>query len=210
MEDISYDGEGTIYAAVAWTGSGQKNKTPVLWSCETASANGCSSVLLGNNVWEVEAGAGGVFSLTGDAWVTPIRDIRFGSGTFSHPPTPAQTSPHILYVPAGGTAGVGGIAVHARIPSLGPRITDRCAGSAPYPKAMVRVKGPYGYRRDLMLKVCDLAGGSLVRRVFPFLDAGAYVVKVRGPVTGTVRLRVRPGATTIVPLRLQLRAPAHP
>lgn len=209
IEDISYDGAGTIYAAVAWTGSKHKNRTPVLWSCGTATANACTNLLTGSNVWEVEAGAGGVFSLTGDEWVSAIGDVRFGTGTFSHPPAAAQTPPHLLYVPAGGTVGVGGIAVHARIRSLGPWLTERCAGSAPYPKAMVRVKGPYGYRRDLAITVCDLKRGTTVRRSFPFLDPGRYVAKVRGLVVGTVWLRVKPGETAIVPLRVRLRGPAH-
>ncbi|MFM9108172.1 MAG: hypothetical protein ACKOWF_15900, partial [Chloroflexota bacterium] len=135
VKSISYDGEGTLYAAIQ--GKHNYGGTGVIWSCPIAAANQCSSVLSNVNGASVAAGAGGVFSST-------LTGLNFGTSAYTAAASSFDQA-ILLYVPAGGVSGVGGVSVNV----LGGKWTDklgkRCARGGKGLKGSVQVTGPGVY-----------------------------------------------------------------
>ena len=193
IEALSYDGAGTLYAAVQYA---SKKKPGVVWSCSTAHANGCLTVPADTGTSDmrfalnVEAGGGGVFNVSGATDSQPR--LNFGSLPLSDPSNDAG-SMSLLYVPAGGLAPLG--AARIGLPDLTGRLAKVGALCAKA-KARARagkvwadlvVTGAYGVRFHRRVDVCapNAAGWS-----FGSLDPGRYSVRVR-----VHKIRLRGSAT---------------
>jgi len=195
VESLSYDGQGTLYAAV--TGS-----NGVIWSCPTAAANGCSTVRSNVSGVSVAAGAGGVFSSSGRNPgfffnASPLTAANAsGSSYWSYSP--------LLYLPAGGPVGVGAAAVGV---SLAAPATDadaagqQCGHGGKRAKATVTLTGPHGYEKTQRMRLCKLLEAPAH---FSLLDPGDYraMVQTRGGV-GEARFTVEQDRTRPVDVRLE-------
>ncbi|MGI9252399.1 MAG: hypothetical protein ACR2J8_01525, partial [Thermomicrobiales bacterium] len=164
IDSVSYDGRGTLYAAVEVSNG-------VIWSCPTASANGCSTVLSNVAGSSVAAGAGGVFSST-------TAGLYFGASAFTAA-SDTLDGADLLYVPARGMSGVGDVAVTVRGGKWTERLGKRCASGGGSPKATVRVTGPHGLDKTQVVNLCRLQAGGSVKKTFTMLDPGAYTVTAR-------------------------------
>jgi hypothetical protein len=177
VASISYDGQGTLYAAVL--GKGSSNEYGAIWSCPTAYANGCDNVLSNVNGTSVAAGAGSVFSFTGDDGNVP-GNISFGTSEFaSVNSTFNQHSSYLLYVPAEGTAGVGGVQVNVRDAHPGRKLVKRCNERGKQPRATIELEGPNGFTKTTKVGACDLAKGGTVTATVDLLDPGRYSIRVQ-------------------------------
>jgi hypothetical protein len=167
VKSISYDGQGTLYAAI-------DANNGVVWSCPTAYANGCSSVLSGVTSWSVAAGAGSVFSST------YTKGMYFGSSPFiaaGNVTGSTWMSSVLLYLPADGPAGVGAAKVKMSAKSLSQKIEKRCAKPGKTARATVIVTGPNGFERTLKTGVCGVLNGGIAKETLDLLDPGQYTVK---------------------------------
>ncbi len=169
VNSLSYDGQGTLYAAIESYGGG--SNTGVIWSCPTAYANGCSTVLSNVKGRSVAAGAGGVFSST-------TASLYFGASAFTAASSNLDGAT-LLYVPADGVSGVGGVAVTVRGGKWAERLDKRCAAGGKAPKATVRVTGPYGLDKTQVVNLCGLRASGSVTKTFTMLDQGEYTVTAR-------------------------------
>lgn len=178
---LSYDGAGTLYAAVA---TSDENHPAVLWSCTTAYANGCTAIAgAGGNtslyeVYNVEAGAGGVFNVSMWKDGSGIHNlVNFGAVGLSAVATSVRTS-QLLYVPAGGFVAPGAARVVVPLP---PELASQCAAGGSVP-GVVSVSGPYGMRLEQGVDLCGT--GNPTYRFIPFgsLDPGQYTFMVRSGV----------------------------
>jgi hypothetical protein len=201
---LADDGQGKLRAAVSNPAppiDNPRSKDDVIWSCPTTSANSCTNVLSNVNAWWVTAGAGHGFS-----------SVRAGS---SYPPiayegTPYQQSviwaanpavPRILYVPAGGAVGLGGVKVIISPPAA--KVARVCAWRGTLP-ATIHVKGPHRLHMTRRFNLC--AGRSWVRkptRHFTLLHPGTYAVRVRtSEFSGTAQVEVTANRTARLAVKL--------
>jgi len=188
---ISYDGQDTLYAAL--TGSDGK-----IWSCPIDVANSCGTVRDSVNATNVAAGAGGVFSSTS-------HDIAFGTSLFTSLLTPSFNNSFILYVPADGVQGVGGIDLAVRLDEWSRRIGRHCDAEGEGKKtARVTITGPNGDTKSLTTDLCVLRPGGSLDHTFDLLDPGTHTIKVRARgFIGKVKVDVESNVT--VPIMLELR-----
>ena len=191
ISSISYDGQGIIYAAVPGYNS-------VVWSCPVNLANSCSNLRYPVNPTNVAAGAGGVFSSTND-------DIAFNTSIFTSASMAAFNHTFLLYVPAGGPTGVGGIDLHVRLGEWSQRIGRHCdAEGLGKRNARVRITGPNGFRKSLTTDLCALRPGGALDYTFDLLDPGAHKIKVRSRgFIGTAKVDVEGDVSTPVTIRLK-------
>ncbi len=189
---ISYDGQDTIYAAVPGSNG-------VVWSCPIDAANSCSNLRYPVNPTSVVAGAGGVFSSTHD-------DIAFNTSIFTNASMAAFRNSLLLYIPAEGMSGVGGIDLSVRLEEWTQRIGRHCDASGEGKKvARVTITGPNSVKRSLSTDLCALRPGGTLDHSFDLLDPGKHKIKVRARgFIGKAKVVVEGNATT--PVKLRLRA----
>jgi hypothetical protein len=197
VESISYDGEGTLYAAI----QGKRNSvgTGVIWSCPVAAADRCSSVLSNVNGASVAAGAGGVFSST---WT----GLNFGTSAYTAASSNLDQA-NLLYVPAGGVTGVGGVSVALQGGKWADKLGKRCTARGKGLKGSVQVTGPGGHDKTVAVNLCALAKGGSVKETFDLLDQGTYTVKAattnwKKRFGGSGSVTVDPDRTSKVKVRL--------
>ena len=195
VNSLSYDGQGTLYAAIQSNG----NKNPgVIWSCPTAYANGCSNVLSDASGHSVAAGAGGVFSST-----YPDGDLHFNTSPFTSENGNIFDSSILLYIPAEGPVGVGGVKMNFSANRLSQKIENRCATPGKTPKGIVPITGPNNFPKTMKVGACDLVqSGSMTHRV-DLLDPGDYTVTVQaGKHSGEASFTIVPDQTKPVKVKL--------
>ncbi|MFM9108201.1 MAG: hypothetical protein ACKOWF_16045, partial [Chloroflexota bacterium] len=190
-QSLSYDGQGTLYAAIA-------GKNGVIWSCPTAAANQCSNLFSGVNGVAVAAGDGSVFS--------SANGLFFGSSPFTATSSNLVNS-FLLYVPAGGVSGVGGVSVALYGGKWTDKLGKRCAKGGKGLKGSVQVTGPGGYDKTVAVNLCALAKGGSVKETFDLLDPGTYTVKAattnwKKRFGGSASVTVDPDRTGKVKVRL--------
>ncbi len=189
VNSISYDGQATLYAAIGSTKATDRNGS--ILSCSTSQSSTCGNVLTGINGLSVAAGAGSVFSSS---------ILSFGASPFT------AASPMygpLLYLPAEGPAGVGGVTVKMSAGKPGNQLEKRCQASR-NPKAAVTVEGPHGVSKTMKVGACGLAKGGTVTRTFDLLDPGAYMVTVTaGKYRGQASFTIEENATRQVNLNLK-------
>jgi hypothetical protein len=185
---VSYDGQGTLYAAV--TGD-----NGVIWSCPTASANGCSDVLSNVSGVSVAAGDGNVFSSTGGG-------LYFGSSQFTGASGQFDAS-QVLYLPAGGPTAVSAADVMVSAGKWGIKLDHRCDHRGRNPKATVTVRNRDGVVKRQNIGLCELRDAATVTRAFNLLDAGTYRVEARTKkYAGSRRFTVEQNQTGQVSVRM--------
>lgn len=203
---LADDGQGNLRAAVRNPDPPLINPTSnddVVWSCPTTSANSCTNVLRSVQAWWVTAGAGHGFSSIDDGKSNPP---IFYEGT-PYQQSVAMISPavpQIVYVPAGGAVGLGGVKVNISPPAA--KVARVCAWRGTLP-ATIHVKGPHKLNMTRRFNLCD--GRSWVRkptRHFNLLHPGTYSVRVRSSeFSGTAEVEVTANRTAR--LAVKLRAP---
>ncbi|MGI9253660.1 MAG: hypothetical protein ACR2J8_07930 [Thermomicrobiales bacterium] len=121
---ISYDGQGTIYAAlgVVYTDNDDLYKNGGgLWACPTATADSCTGFNRSATFpVAVSANAGNLASSLSSGTLTfnsqPIASGQYGG-----------YNSWLLYIPPGGPVGVGGVSVQVKSAgALGGKLTKRC------------------------------------------------------------------------------------
>jgi hypothetical protein len=165
---ISYDGESTLYAAI-------NDKHGVIWSCRVSTANACSNLVTDvNGAWSVAAGAETVFSSTVKG------ELRAGTNSFSGSGQGWAQS-ILLYVPADGPAGVGGVSVKMSARNLSQKLEKTCSpsGAGKMPKAIVTLTGPNDFAKTMKVGACTLVKTGATRHRVDLLDPGAYTVTVQ-------------------------------
>ena len=170
INSISYDGQGTIYAAV-YDENDTYGTNGVIWSCPTAAANQCSNLISGISGVSVAAGDGSVFSSTSVG-------LNFGTSAFSEAFSNLKEAT-LLYVPAGGVTGVGGVSVALHGGKWTDTLGKRCAAGGKGLKGSVQVTGPGGHDKTVAVNLCALAKGGSVEETFDLLDQGTYTVTVK-------------------------------
>ena len=203
--DVAHDGQGTVWAAVNYDQNllEPRNKDDVVWSCPTTSANSCTNAVTDVNAYFVTAGAGhGFSSADAGSSVPPI----YYEGT-QYPQSVAMIGPavpEIVYVPAGGAVGLGGVKVSISPPAA--KVARVCAWRGTLP-ATIHVKGPHRIHMTRRFNLCD--GRSWVRkptRHFDLLPPETYAVRVRSSeFSGTAEVEVTANRTAR--LAVKLRAP---
>ncbi|MFM9108540.1 MAG: hypothetical protein ACKOWF_17780 [Chloroflexota bacterium] len=199
INSLSYDGEGTIYAAVYDALDAYGSTEGAIWSCPTAAANQCSNLISGINGASVAAGDGSVFSSTSAG-------LNFGTSAFTATSDNLKLA-DLLYVPAGGVTGVGGVLVKV----LGGKWTDklgkRCEKSGKGLNGIVKVTGPFGNDQTVAVNLCALAKGGRVKERVDLLEQGIYTVQVettnaKKQFSGSVTFTVETDTTGGVKVRL--------
>lgn len=181
VTDLSYDGQGTLYAAT-------NEKHGVIWSCPTASANGCSNVFSNVRGYAVAAGAGSVFSSSDDG-------LYFGTSKFTG--ADAASASMLLYLPAGGPVEVGAAKVTidtAR--NVGRKLAQGCRAGK-NPTGTVKVSWNTEYLNQTQyytttFKACDLTKQGVLNWSYGFLNDGDYRVTVTvGKYCGYARYTIK-------------------
>ena len=198
VNSISYDGQGTLYAAIAEVSA---SKPGMIWSCPTAYTNGCSNVLSGVDGEQVAAGAGSVFSST---WSD---GLHFGTSPFTAASATTWKNSHLLYLPADGPVGVGGVSVNISAKSLSKQIEKRCAKPGRAARATVTVTGPNDFAKTMKVGVCALVKSGAMKHRVDLLDPGDYTVTVQaGKHSGTANVTIVQDTTKRVKVTLARRA----
>jgi hypothetical protein len=197
VASLSYDGQGILYAAIESSNSNSNHPNGVIWSCPTAYANGCSNVISGVDGRQVAAGAGSVFSST---WSD---GLHFGTSPFTAANTTAWKNSPLLYLPADGLAGVGGVSVKMSATSLSKKIERRCNQPGRTARATVTVTGPNDFTKTMKVGACALVkSGSMTHRV-DLLDPGQYTVTAKaGKHTGEANVTIVQDRTRPVSVKL--------
>jgi hypothetical protein len=197
---LSYDGQGTLYAAI--DGNEYAGTSGVIWSCPTAYANGCSNLISNVNGVSVAAGAGGVFSST------TSNGLHYGTSSFTAANVTIWKNSQLLYLPADGPDGVGGVSVKMTAKSLGKKLDKRCDNPGKTPKATVTVTGPNGFERTLKTGICRVLNGGFAKETLDLLDPGEYTVRATaGKRSGQETFTIERDRTKQVTVKL--RCPAH-
>lgn len=155
IESISYDNQGSLAAGIFGSNG-------VLWSCPTATANSCSSLVTNKWVYSTAAYAGSIFGSTDDGKKC---QIYFGSTPYSSSANSKYCSfgTSLLFVPKGGVVSSGSVNLSVPLQPSGssPALTSGstpalAANSAELAKlakrcerggrvkARVSLEGPYG------------------------------------------------------------------
>jgi len=198
ITSVSYspEGHGTLYAAVG-------GDHGVIWTCSTTARDSCTNIFGKDNKDKdinvdgksVAAGAGSVFSSTADG-------LYFGTSKYSGA-TSNLNGAKLIYVPAGGPVGVGGVEVHVSARKLGAKLAERCKAGK-NPKAIILAEGPKGMSKTVKAGACALARGGTVKQAFDLLDAGVYTVTVTaGKRTGQASFTITQDTTRKLNLKLK-------
>ncbi|MGI9252531.1 MAG: hypothetical protein ACR2J8_02200 [Thermomicrobiales bacterium] len=200
VNSISYDGQGALYAAIY---NPNNNLKGTIWTCSTATANGCSDLLTVDSAYAVAAGAGSVFSSTSSFKMrNGNHDAQIHFGTEKFDLADEDANPLLLYIPAAGPAGVGGVEVNVSAGALGQKLGNRCEAGR-NPKAIVTVEGPQGFSKTLKVGACGLVKGGTHTRTLDLLDPGAYTVTVQAfKRRGQVRFTIEENTTKPVNVTL--------
>lgn len=194
---VSY-GQGTVYASV--NSKKAKQSDGVVWSCSTSVANACSNLLTGIGVGAVAAGAGSVFSSN---YQGSTSTLSFGTSPYTQ--ATAQNVPwqSMVYVPAAGPLGVGGVSARVKPTSAGRGLKRDCTDTGGNPKARIKVKGPHGVSVAHTVDLCRFHRGKAVTTMFDLLDPGSYVVTVTAKRSNDItRVTVQEDRTTAVTITL--------
>ena len=205
IKSVSYDGQGTIYAAIA---ENSNKKNGVIWSCPTATENACDNVASNlENPSAVAAGPDNVF------WSNSSPPLNYGTSAYAGAALNRwQDASAVVYLPAEGPTGVGAVSVRVR---PGPRgfhhLARLCSDGGRKPVARLRIKGPHGAVVTRRAGLCRLSHGKAVRVNADLLDPGTHRVKARftgiakRPITRSKALTVKQDRT----VRVNLRCPDH-
>jgi len=194
VASVSYDGPGTLYAAISGSNG-------VIWSCLTASANRCGNLISNVNGASVAAGAGSVFSST-------QLGLNYGTSPFAAA-AGAFNGGQLVYVPAGGPAGVGATEVTVSAGKWTRTLDRRCDARGKNPKATVTVRNRSGGVKSQKIGLCELRDAASVTRVFNLLDAGAYRVEARTKKHGgSGRVTVEQDQTVKISVRMTRKGSA--
>ncbi|MGI9254090.1 MAG: hypothetical protein ACR2J8_10105, partial [Thermomicrobiales bacterium] len=145
-----------------------KDRTGSILSCSTSQAGSCTKVLTGINGYTVAAGAGGVFS-----------GSILHSGTSPFSAEAFSMDGPLLYVPAEGTVGVGGVDVKMSGQALGRKLAKRCDNRGKTPQASVSITGENGFAKTAKVGACGLLNGGTVSATLDLLDPGPYTAMVK-------------------------------
>ncbi|MFM9107636.1 MAG: hypothetical protein ACKOWF_13165, partial [Chloroflexota bacterium] len=144
-------------------------------------------------------GAGSVFSSTSAG------GLHFGTSPFTAASSSTWAGGDLVYIPAGGPVGVGGVRVSMTTDSLNHRLEKRCVQSLANKirAATVRISGPNGFAKSQRFAVCTLANAAAVVRTFDLLDPGDYTATVQiGKRSEQETFTVKPNRTTKANLKL--------
>ncbi len=193
VSGVSYDGQATLYASLEGTQG-------VIWACAIAAANQCSNVRQNVYGTSVAAGAGGVFSST-------TTSLNFGTSAFTAASSNLDQA-KLLYVPAEGVTGVGGVSVALQGGKWTEKLGKRCAKGGKGLNGSVQVTGPGGHDKTVAVNLCALAKGGSVKETFDLLDQGTYTVKAattnwKKRFGGSGSVTVDPDRTSKVKVRLK-------
>ena len=124
--------------------------------------------------FSVAAGAGSVFSSTQSV------PLHLGTSPFTASNSTHWRSSDLLYIPADGPVGVGGVKVTMSANRLNQKLETRCVQSPPNKirAASVTVTGPNKFAKTLRFDVCALSAAA-VAKTFDLLDPGDYTVTVQ-------------------------------
>ncbi|MGI9252532.1 MAG: hypothetical protein ACR2J8_02205, partial [Thermomicrobiales bacterium] len=198
VASISYDGQGALYAALYTKGT-----DGLVWSCPIATANACSDVKTGVNASSVSAGAGGVFW---SAAAVQTNDVAGGvaGAVYSNTTSLTTTSKdsgfaRLLYIPAGGPAGVGGAKVTVEAAkNVARKLARGCRnGKNPPGTVVVSWDQPWfnkPYIFTTTFKACNLTKQGVLNWSYGLLNVGDYTVTVTvGKYSGYVRYSLQQG-----------------
>jgi hypothetical protein len=191
VNSISYDGDGqgTLYAAIHRTNG-------VIWSCPTADKNACSTMISNVNGVSVAAGAGGVFSSTYDG-------LQFGTSPFTASIMGSFVPSLLLYLPADGPAGVGGVTVKMSAKSLSKQFEKRCHKPGRTGRATITVTGPHDFAKTMKVGACALVKNGAMQHRVDLLDPGQYTVTAKaGKHTGEASFTIVQDRTKPVNVKL--------
>ncbi|MFM9139338.1 MAG: hypothetical protein ACKOTH_02100, partial [Solirubrobacterales bacterium] len=205
---LADDGQGTLWAAANGGGT-FTHPSDVVWSCPEATANACKTVISNVFPQQVTAGAGQGFSSVSADPPFPYPPIAWGAQQYpqQYPQSVLfasnknSVSPGIIYIPAGGVTGLGGVRVRLAAPKRA--LARVCAERDSLP-ARVVVRGPHKARVVQRLDLCKVrrAAQIAVRR-YDLLYPGAYSVRVRSSkFSGTTRIVVKKNRTPRVTVSL--------
>ena len=204
MNSISYDGQGTIYAAIAETGY---KANGVIWSCPTSAKNSCDNVVSNlTNATAVAAGPDNVF------WSNDSPPLNYGTSPYAGAVKAWGYAGALLYLPAEGPTGVGTVSVRIRPPASGiQRLRAACTDDRRTPRVRLRITGPHHAVVTRRAGLCRLSKGKAVRTSIGLLDPGTHQVKAR--FSGTTKRHIMRSRTVLVKpdrtVRVPLRCPGH-
>lgn len=211
---ISHDGTSTIYGALADYGNIGGNDKGLVIACPTANDTDACTTLLSPSASNdfragtVAAGAGSVFSSIADINdPTTYSPLSFGTLPFTASASSLENA-RLLYLPAGGPVGVGGVRLSITGAEVRGRLRETCAGDRPVRPLVVRiVRIDEGERQGITtrrLRPCRLLATGTLRRTIDLLHAGDYAVVIRGAGIGARRaFTIEPEQT--IGLRVVLR-----
>ncbi len=182
LQSVSY-GQGTVYAAAGegtCAGNHNTNCPGSVLACPATSSNACITLLPeidGGSPFSVAAGAGGAFSSNAPGRYF-FNTVAF-TNTWGNDGHNLRAMAYLLYVPAGGPVGVGGVSLTVKsAAALSKNLTKRCKDGK-NPKATVTVTGPNDVAKTMKVGMCDLVKGGILKTTVDLLDPGAYTVTVQ-------------------------------
>jgi len=155
----------------------------------------------------VAAGAGSVFSSASPG------GLHYGTSSFTATNANTWQSSNLLYLPAGGTVGVGAVKVTMSANRLNHRLEKRCVRTPAIRTraASVRITGPNTFAKTLRFDACALLNAAAVVKTFDLLDPGDHTVTVKvGKRSRQATFTVNPDRTTKVNLKLSPRSWSQP
>ncbi|MGI9252353.1 MAG: hypothetical protein ACR2J8_01295, partial [Thermomicrobiales bacterium] len=178
VRSLSYDGQGTLYAAVP--NFSNDFTVGVIWSCLTAEKNRCYNVMPTHpNGWSVAAGAGSVFSSVKASYPTTKDVLYYGTSPFTAASSSTWDSTLLLYLPADGPVGVGGVSLTVKAKALSQKLEKRCSKPGRTARATVTVTGPEGFTKTMKAGACALVKNGAMKHRVDLLDPGDYTVSVQ-------------------------------
>ena len=189
---VSYDGNSTLYAATKSSG---------VLECPTTTS-GCSALIPSVRGGTVAAGAGSAFSSNGSA----SAPLRYGAtSSYSQAPLGYWGYASLIYLPADGPIGVGGVTVAVK--GL-KRLKRSCDSYGPGPILRVRLTRPNGPALTRRTLLCRAVGATATAKavyvpISDLLDGGRYRVTARAAgLSARAPVTVSKDRTTTVRLRL--------
>ena len=186
---VTSDGAGTNYVA-SWQG---------ILACPQVATGTCTTTAITSGANSVAAWNGSFFAAMGK--YPP--SIYTGGTPYAYDGTHWAYA-NLLYLPAGGPVGVGGVRVAIGAGTVNRFLRARCAEADATPRATVRIRGPHRTHRTFHLQVCRLLDGTTIRKRVDLLDPGEYRVVVRaGAHKGAATFTVEPDTTVKVPVTMK-------
>jgi hypothetical protein len=131
--------------------------------------------------------------------------LHYGTSSFTAANVTTWKNSQLLYLPADGPVGVGGVKVTMSANRLNQKLETRCVQSPPnrIRAASVTVTGPHGFAKTLRFDVCTLSDAAAVAKTFDLLDEGTYTVTVQaGKHSGTASFTIVQDKTKTVNVKL--------